>query len=96
MSLKEVLHIIRAKSRCEWSSVIKDHVTDLRIWLQENGEIAALFGLIVGIFVVLFFKLFVFLFVLGGLIGYTVWLIAEPLESGRDPIETERKTPLDD
>lgn len=95
MSLKEIVEIIRARTRGEWTSLGKDYITEIRIWLQENGEIAALVGLILGIFIVLFFKLFIFLVVFGGLVGYTIWHIAEPLDDTTPRRDTHDDEPPD-
>jgi hypothetical protein len=69
---------IRQKSREEWGGVIKECWTDVRIWVQENGEKAAAVGLALGIIAVLFYKLVVFLAVVGMLLGFGVWFIALP------------------
>lgn len=76
MFFREILDLIRAKSRKEWSELVRERIVLIRIWLQENGEIAALCGFVAGIIIILFFKLFIFLTVFGGLVAYTVFQLA--------------------
>lgn len=45
-------------------------LAQLRQWTQDNGEKAALFGILFGISLVLFFKLVVFILVASALIVY--------------------------
>ena len=74
-TLKE---IIRSKSREGWSEFLREKVTDARIWIQENGEKAALVTFVVGLTAALLFKLFIFLIVAAVLFGYSVWYVAIP------------------
>jgi hypothetical protein len=69
---------IRQKSREQWLAEIQDIWTDVRIWIQENGEKAAVICLVLGIFVVLFYKLFIFLALIGVLAAFFVWFVAIP------------------
>jgi hypothetical protein len=74
---------IRQKSREQWLAHIQDIWTDVRIWIQENGEKAAVICLVLGIFVVLFYKLFIFLALIGVLVAFFVWFVALPEEEIR-------------
>lgn len=72
---------IRSKTREEWLKFLREKWIDLRICIQENGEIAFVFAFIFGIIVVLAFKLFVGITVVALLAGFAVWHFAES-ESG--------------
>lgn len=78
MPFDDILQQIRKKSREEWTDLLRDTWTDLRIWIQEHGEIAALAGIVIGMFFVLAFKLVIGLLVLVLIAGYVVWNIAQP------------------
>ena len=69
---------IRRRSREQWENQFMEAVTDLRIWVQENGEKAFIGGIVGGMFVILAFKLTMLLLVLGVLVVLGVWFIAEP------------------
>ena len=66
----DLLKEIRKLSREEWEQWGLDRWTDLRIWVQEHGEAAALAALVTGIFLVLFFKYFLAVLVL----ALIVWI----------------------
>ena len=85
---------IKQRSRPEWEQLTRDRWTELRIWIQENGELAAVVSLVVGIFFVLAFKLVVILAVIIGLGGYGIWYLA-PTQSGSSakPFDEERNAP---
>lgn len=76
MFFREILDLLRSKTKQEWTELARHRIVLLRIWLQENGEVASFVSLIAGIMIVLFFKLFVFLIVFGGLVAYTIWQLA--------------------
>ena len=78
MAFKEILGLIRSRTRLEWKSFFYCAISDARLWLQDNGEIALLVGVVAGAFLILFFKLVVLLVVLGGLGVYGIWCLAEP------------------
>jgi len=71
---------IRKKSREEWQGLVRDKITDLRIFIQENGELSAFLGLVIGICAVLFVEALSVLIALMVLAGFTVYLIAFPQE----------------
>lgn len=50
---------IRRRSREEWRDFFRERIMHIRIYIQENGEKAAILALLLGIFSVLFFKLFI-------------------------------------
>lgn len=75
-----LINEIRKKSREEWQGLVRDKVTDLRIFVQENGELSAFLGLVIGICVVLFVEALSVLIALVVLAGFTVYLIAFPQE----------------
>lgn len=83
---------IRQKSREEWADTAKELWTDLRIWIQENGEKAAVVGLAIGIAAVLFYKLVVFIAVVGMLLGFAVWFTALPESEMKAYREKDQKT----
>ncbi len=88
--------IIRSKSREGWSAFAREKVTDARIWIQENGEKAAVVTFVVGLTAALLFKLFVFLLVVMVLFCYSVWYVAVPESSEQAGVNTdERSTPTD-
>ena len=59
--------LFKKRTQEEWKAYLSDQWTDLRIFVQENGEKAAVLGCAFGIVIVVFFKLFVFLVCLGAL-----------------------------
>ncbi|MBX7137420.1 MAG: hypothetical protein K1X83_05500 [Oligoflexia bacterium] len=83
------LEIIRSKSREEWEALARERWTNARIWTQENGELALVFGLLAGIFFVLALKLVVMLLVIAGLAAFGVWLYALPDGQKRGPSSDE-------
>lgn len=70
------VEFIRSRSRQAWIDLIIGKVTDLRIWVQENGEKAAAIFFFVGIAIVILFKLVVFLIVISVLVGFSFWYLA--------------------
>lgn len=69
---------IRTRSREEYQDLAREQLTQLRIWLQEHGELALLIGLVGGIVVVEAFQLITFLVMAAAIVGLGIWLIALP------------------
>jgi hypothetical protein len=76
--INPLIEKIRSRSREQWQAHYRERWTDLRIWIQEHGEQAAIVALVLGILFVLFFRLFIAIIMLALLAGYIVWHIAEP------------------
>ena len=81
---------IRRHSREEWRQLAKDKFVNLRIWIQEHGEQAAIVSLIAGVLLVVFFEVFVWLALIGAALAGAGWLYAEP-ESTRTGAPPESK-----
>ena len=78
----DFLQEIRKRSREEWEQFGLDKWTDLRIWVQEHGERAALIALVAGVSLVLFFKLVLILLIIAALICFAVLYTAVPDGTG--------------
>ena len=76
--MKALVEVIREKSRQEWEEYFRGSLTNLRIWIQENGEKALIVGLVVGVIITQFFKLFIVLAALAVCGAYFVWLVSLP------------------
>lgn len=74
--LDKLLTKIRQRSREQWVELLKGSVTDMRIWIQENGEKAALVALVLGVILVAAFKLIFTLLVVAVLIFSIIWVLA--------------------
>lgn len=72
---------IQKKSREEWEDLLRTKWTDLRIWIQENAEIACAAALALGVLLVLAFKIVVLVAIVCVLLGFGVWYVALPRES---------------
>ena len=73
-----VIGWIRARSREEWEQLAIRRWTEIRIWVQEHAELAAIVSIGIGIFIVLAFKLVFTLSFLSGVVALLIWQIAEP------------------
>lgn len=69
---------IRTKSREEWIRLLREKWTNIRIWVQEHSELAALACVILGAFIVLAFSLVIWIVVLSAIAGFVVWSTALP------------------
>ena len=68
---------IKKRTRDEWIQLLRDKWLDLRILVQENGELALVAGFAAGIFLVLAFKLVVAISVIAVLIFFLILNIAD-------------------
>lgn len=68
---------LKGYSRSQLKVRIFIRLLALREWIQNNGEKAALVGVLIGVSLVLFFKVFVFVLVAGSLIGYGLYSLME-------------------
>lgn len=59
-----IRRFISQRTKSEWDLFFKEKVATLRIFVQENGEISALLGFLVGALMVLFYKPFALVFCL--------------------------------
>ncbi len=71
-----IVEQIRKNSKEEWQRRLHEKWTDCRIWLQENGEYAAVAAFVCGLLIAYFFKFFIFLLALGVIIGSSIYLLA--------------------
>ena len=82
MSLAQIfsrpIEFLRKRSREEWQQIFVEQWTDARIWIQENGEKAAIVALAVGIALVLFYKIVLIIAAIGVAVGCAGWNIALP------------------
>lgn len=69
---------IRERNREDYQALLKDRVTDVRIWIQENPERSFIVALVIGSLFVLFFKTLLALAGLAAVIGFVIWSIALP------------------
>jgi hypothetical protein len=86
---------IKSRTRDEWFDYGIERVTDTRIWIQENGEKAAIVFLAVGIFLVLFFKLVLFLVALAAIAMAIVWFVAPQTHASVHSTGTESATDVE-
>lgn len=77
MTIQDLLSDIKKKSKKDWESLIRDFWTDFRIWLQENGEVAALCAFIIGMLVAVTFKYVFAVAILLAAGAFVVWFYAE-------------------
>jgi hypothetical protein len=69
---------IRAKNREDYEQVVFSAITDLRIWVQENAEKAALAFLAVGFLIPFLFQFLLLMLGLAALVGFVIWTVALP------------------
>jgi hypothetical protein len=72
--IKHLVSLIKARSKTEWRQYFKMQVEQLRRYIQDNGERAAVVGFIVGVTIVIFLKFVIVLAVLT-LIAYQTMII---------------------
>ncbi len=68
---------IQTRTKEQWQNFFRDQWIAGRIFVQENGEIAAAIGFCVGITAVLFYKLFILVSCLVALCYLTILVTAE-------------------
>jgi len=73
-----IIHKIRAKNREDYEQVVFSSITDLRIWIQENAEKAALVFLAIGFLLPFLFKLVLLCIGFAALAAFVVWTVALP------------------
>ena len=69
---------IRAKNREDYEQVVFTAITDLRIWIQENAEKAALAFLAVGFLIPFLFQFLLLMLGLAALVSFVIWTVALP------------------
>ena len=90
---KNILAKVRSRTREEWANALREGRTEVRIWMQEHGEKAAIIAFSLGLLIALAFKLFVGLAVLAVLLGYVVWYLAPPATPpSRPPAESAQSS----
>jgi len=85
---------IRSKSRREYEDLASSGRAELRVWIQEHGEQAALLAFLGGIVAMLFFRAVVFLLVLATALAALVWYLAKPTSELVDE-SVAKTTPTD-
>ena len=86
MAQQGIIARIQRHTREEYRQLLVDGLTNVRIWIQEHGEQAAVIGVVAGVFIVLFLKLVIWLVLLAFVAGVAILLIAPeslpPVEEG--------------
>ncbi|NDC38994.1 MAG: hypothetical protein EBZ48_13245 [Proteobacteria bacterium] len=72
------ISLIRTRSREQWQQWAADLYSNLRGWVQQNGEKASLVAFAMGIALVMFYKFIIGLFALGVIAAFVGWNIALP------------------
>jgi len=72
-----ILGFSRSKSKEEWRAFFGQQGSSLRVFVQQNGEKAALLGFALGILIILFFKLFIVLACVAALLAMLLIICAE-------------------
>jgi hypothetical protein len=82
---ERIVSRIRRRSRSDYEEAVFARITDVRIWVQENAERAALVFLGVGFLIPFFFKPLLFVLAVLVLAGFTIWTIAgvAPADAGQ-------------
>lgn len=75
---------IQKKNREQWQNIAHEKLTDSRIWIQENGEQAAIGALLLGFLIAYFFKLFVGILALVVIIATSIYLLAPAEDEATD------------
>jgi len=100
-----IVQEIRKKSRERWRETLWEKTTDLRIWIQENGEVAFLVAIVLGICLASFFKFFAFVVAIAVIVAFGIYLVSMPeselsvsqyQNEGHQREATNTKDPVDD
>jgi len=73
-----VIDRIRSRSREEWQSFGKGHITSSRSWAKRNGEKALIVGVLLGVLVIVALPLIKWLAFFGIVAAVLVWNISLP------------------
>jgi ABC-type protease/lipase transport system fused ATPase/permease subunit len=88
------IEYIRKRTREDYTRLVFDRCTQIRIWVQENGEVAAIAALVLGIFIVLAFRFVFTLIALAVVAAFVVYKIALPGgDSGNQPSGNDSSKP---
>ena len=88
-----IVDAIRIRTREEWRDLVLRSCEDVREWIHEHGELAAIFGLLLGVFIVVAFKFFLALVVVAAIAAFAIWQIALPASA--TPTSTKSVDSLD-
>jgi hypothetical protein len=75
---EKILAYVRARSREGWLQLWLGSLTDLRIWVQEHGERAFIYGFLLGVVLMVMFWYVLALAIIAVLAGAVVWILAGP------------------
>jgi len=73
-----IVDYIRQKNREQYLGELKAKWVELRIWIQENGELAFIVGLVIGLLFVSYIRVFLGIFAVLVVAGFVVYQIALP------------------
>ena len=72
----QIVTYIRSRSRSQWRQIAEKLFSLVRDWLNRQGEIAAVIGVVVGIVFVLFFQIILVSAVVLSLLGFALYSMA--------------------
>jgi hypothetical protein len=75
--LERFVNFARQNSKSEWEQLFLRRRQELRNWIENHPERAAVYGFIGGIVITLFFKAVIALLVVASLLMYVVWHLSK-------------------
>ena len=71
---KKISEILACRSSSELLALLRQYQVQFRTWLQENGELSFVVGLVLGLIFILFFKV-IFIGLALAVIAISLWWI---------------------
>lgn len=75
--IERFVNFARQNSKSEWEQLFVRRRLELRSWIENHPERAAIYGFVAGIVITLFFKAVIALLVIISLVIYGVWHLAK-------------------
>lgn len=75
--LDHITQFARTRTQAEWNELAYSKLVEVRTYVRENGEKAAVIGFALGILIVLFIKPFILLVALSALVYLIILAIAD-------------------
>ncbi len=73
-----IIEEIRKKSQQEWEALVRDKISNARVWVQENGELASVTAFISAFVIIFCYKIVLALAAIAFIVGFTLYQLSYP------------------
>ena len=73
-----IIEEIRKKSQQDWEDLVRDKISNARVWIQENGELASVTAFFSAFIIIFCYKIVLALAAIAFIVGFSLYQLSYP------------------